>query len=1108
MRKITKISFWILAIGTAALVAAYYLTPRLINSDLLKDRIENAVSKGIDGEVKFSRVDLSIFPRPSATIHDGTVNTDLASGSVTSLSVYPKLLPLLIGKFQATKVLVDTPAITVNMTSQVSRDTDKKPAPTLSVLVDSLTSYVPNLDVVIKNGSLDLNRGDENAYLMKGFDLHINFLSPGQKRLQAYLESSGLQLNLQREGKELSVNASGLKAGINYDDDKWSVSLQKVDIDYPGLKLAGKLSVDTGAGRVNLSIEAKEMDVQSTRDTALLLARDTPATQKIFRIVKGGHIPLITFKSTGDSFGALDDTENFVIRGGMENGEIFIPGVSLELKEVGGNVVISKGILEVENLEADLGNSHGNKGRLEIGLKGEDPPFHLDIMVQTDLAQLHPLLKRLVNNKEFVDELSLIDNPKGSAYGRLILGDSLKSIKARVEATDLDLTANYKRIPYPLTIKSKQFYYDENETNVERMSGIVGKSSFSELTANIGLGKDPYLEIKSAKSHIILDEIYSWLLSYEKLRNALKHLKSAEGRFELSELNLKGPLLNPEDWHFTAKGGLKSLVFDTSLSHGPVTLKQGKLEADDIMLNVTDAEINLLDALFQVSGKLKYYSEGLMSDLMLSGQIGPEAAKWLSEFINLPSVLRIRAPLFVSQAHLVLEEDNKASFRGNFSLQRRVEVFLDLFRGPDKFSINNLHIQDNESDAALEFNLGKKAFDFKFAGDLTGPTLDKIFTREIVVSRWIRGDFETHFSIDQPVRSSFEGKLEAKDVIFPLKLKEPVNIKSISLDADKSNIKVISADIDFGETSFNLKGNINASKEGFLFFAAEEKDKDTEQFYDFPIKGIIRLNSDSFTYGKYTWEPLKASIAVSPDNIDVAVTESSLCNVSFPGNIKFTPQELSLAFQPISDDKDLKSAIDCLWGTSGHVTGRYNLSSKFIGAGKGGEIKESLTGNLTISAKEGRIYKGGLLAKVFAFLNFTEIFRGQLPDLVNEGFAYKSIEATSGIKGSTLNIEKVIIDGSSMNIVSKGNVDLVSEQVDLEMLVAPLKTADFILGKIPLIKDLTGGTFVSIPLRVTGNIDNPKILYIPASAVGSGLINIMKGTLEAPFKVIEPITGK
>jgi len=1127
MNKPGKIFLWLTAILAVILAGAYFFTPKLINSELLKGKIEGFLSQEVGGNATFQRIDFSIFPRPSVKVHSGSIFTDTARGTIESFSIYPKILPLFTGKLQAAKLHIQAPDINVNLDvnkkgGKSGKGTWESGMKNLDVFLAPLALHSPGLVIVLKDGSFDLIKNQQSFVSLEDIDVRIVFPPTGLKGIEADVKSSMLALPVQHESNELVVKASNLKGSFYYDEDKASVSLSEMTFHYPQLKLSGELIIDNRSKQISIDLEGGEVDVASTREAALALAGDIPVTQKIFRIVKGGNIPSITFNSKGNSFSDLKKMKNIEIKGSMSEGEIFVPDAKLDLKDVHGDVVISNSILDGSRLRARLENAYGSDGVLKLGLKGKDAPFHLEMNLDIELLELPPLLKRLVKNENFVKEITHIRKVKGKARGRMTLGESLKSVRAIVDVEELNLTADYGRIPYGLEIDGGIFSYDRTSIGVQNLIGKVGKSSFSGLALKIELGEAPLLKIEHAKSIIILDEIYPWLMSYEKLRNGLKHVTSAEGRLKLSELNLKGPLMNPDDWHYTAKGSLEGLVFDTSLSHGPVTIKQGNLEADERVLNVTDAEISVLDVLFQMSGKFTYAPESLTSDLMLSGQIGPEAAEWLSDFINLPSEVRVRSPLSVSKAHLVLEEDNKTSFRGNFSFQGGAGVFLDLRRGPDKFAINNLHIQDNESDAALELNLGRKAFDFTFAGELTGTTLDKVFKRDIVVGSWIKGDFKTHFYIDQPVKSLFEGKLEAKDIIFPWKLQETVNIKNISLDGETNNIKIVSADMTIGESALTMTGDINAAEEEFIFdieavtdslefeklkdtVAVEKAHKDPMKFFDLPVKGIVRLKSNSFAYGKFKWQPLNADISVSGEKIDVAITEAGLCGIAFPGSLSINPQKVSMDFKVAAQNADLKTANACLFGTGGHMTGSYNLSSKFAGEGKGEEMIKSINGDLQFRAWKGRIYKGGLLSKIFAYLNVTEIFRGTLPDLVQKGFSYKSIEATSTIQGSTLQIEKTVIDGSSMTIAGQGKVDLFTTEMDVEILVAPLKTVDFIIKKTPLVKDIIGGSLISIPLRIKGEFSNPKVTHIPASGVSSSLSNIMMNSLKTPFKIIESV---
>ena len=98
-----------------------------------------------------------------------------------------------------------------------------------------------------------------------------------------------------------------------------------------------------------------------------------------------------------------------------------------------------------------------------------------------------------------------------------------------------------------------------------------------------------------------------------------------------------------------------------------------------------------------------------------------------------------------------------------------------------------------------------------------------------------------------------------------------------------------------------------------------------------------------------------------------------------------------------------------------------------------------------------------------------------------------------------------MIDGSSMEIAGHGNIDFIDKKVDLKVLVAPLKTVDFIIKKTPVIGGILGGTLVSIPVRVKGDMSNPNISYLSASTAGSRLLDIMKNALQAPVKLIQPV---
>ena len=1009
MKRMKITLFWCAGILAVILLIAQYVVPKLMNSDLLKSGIETALAEEIGGDVSFREIELTVIPRPHAAIHKGSVNTETVRGTLKSLHLYPRFFPLLIGKLRISKLVVNAPDISLRLPSpdkggrKEMKNAGGDAFSKASAMTDSLASRFPGLTVNIRKGNLHIIKDNGESYKLSGIYSHIAFPSPGHRQMEAELDSSGLHCTFQREGKTVIINASDLKAAISLRDNQFMVSLKEMILDHPRLNLFSELIMDGDARLMNLTVGARNTDVPSTRETALLLGGHIPVMEKIFQIIRGGHIPSITFRSDGEAFRDLDDTENFVIEGEMEHGDLHIPGVDLALKGVSGDVEVVKGILYGQGLEANWEDSQAEKGSLKIGLEGEDAPFHLDMMVEADLVPVQRLLKRLVNNQTFVDELSLIENLQGRAKGRLILGESLKSVHAHVEADDVTLSADYERIPYPIDISTDTFTYDETGITIKNMRGSAGSTSVSGLDFRIEFQEKPFLTISAGSADIIIDETYPWF----------------------------------------------------------------------------------------------------------------------SELAHLPSDSHLLSPLSVESMSLVWDRGDRTLLQGDLFIENGTEISFDIAGSRKGLEIKKLSLSDDESDADMGLTLGEHEVDIRFEGELTESTVDKLIVDNTVLMGWLKGEFQARIDTDLPRNSTAEGLLEGMGIEIPLKNEKTASINRIKLEGQGRALNVFDADIMLGKTGCLLSGSVSAADDSYLFngdlsagkldfqalkefFEGEGKGRHDEPFYRLPFQGTFAIDAESFTYGNFLWTGLKADMKVSADRINIEVNKSDLCTIAFPGRVAFTPQEVSLAFQPSAENSDIKTVVTCLWNTDGHITGSYDVESHFEGAGRGDEIIESLKGDLTVSARRGRIFKGGILSKVFEFINVTEILRGATPDFTQEGFSYTTIEGTSEIKGSTLHIEKVHIDGSSMNIVAQGTVGLESNKVDLELLLAPMKTADFLLQKIPLLKEVTQGTLVTIPLKVTGTVDEPVITYNPVEAVGKGIINILKGTLQAPFKIIHP----
>ncbi|MBW1912698.1 MAG: AsmA-like C-terminal domain-containing protein, partial [Deltaproteobacteria bacterium] len=636
----------------------------------------------------------------------------------------------------------------------------------------------------------------------------------------------------------------------------------------------------------------------------------------------------------------------------------------------------------------------------------------------------------------------------------------------------------------------------------------LGMSSFSGFSGQLDWEKVPYIEAKAGESIIYLEEVYPWLTSFEN--------------FPLKPEMLSGT------------GEIRDLFLKTTMLPGPLEVVKGHFNAveDDIRqrLSFRNTHIKILDASLNVSGVLKDYIKGLeKTEVNISGDLGEKSTKWISKLVYLPPELTLRAPVSVSDAHLTWEKNRKTSFKGNLSVKNGPHLSLDLTETPEKVMIKDLLINDKESRASIALDFKKEEqFSFAFSGHLKRATLNRLFEKTKISYGSLEGDFQINVLIDHPGKSTAHGKLRGEHLVFPYIFKIPVKIDEISLKAEKRHIEIESATLMWKDRRIALSGDLDFSPNGFMIdmdlgtdgiewseiknLADKNKEgKDVKQgegLWDTPIKGALKIKSDYFKYDQFTWSPFNADITFSRDEIKINVTEANLCGISTPGVLKVNPQGLSLDFKPAAKNQELDFTIDCVTAGKNMATGQFDLEGIFKARGKPEELLKSLQGNFELVANEGRIYRDIILAKLFAYLNVTEAFFGKFPDFNKEGFGFHALKIKGRLQDGILKLEDAFLDGSSMDIAGKGHIDLIGKKMDLNLLVAPLKTVNRFVDKIPIVRGIFGGTLVSIPVKVKGDLEEPKVIPLSPAAVTEELLGIMKRTITLPFKVIEPVISK
>jgi hypothetical protein len=335
---------------------------------------------------------------------------------------------------------------------------------------------------------------------------------------------------------------------------------------------------------------------------------------------------------------------------------------------------------------------------------------------------------------------------------------------------------------------------------------------------------------------------------------------------------------------------------------------------------------------------------------------------------------------------------------------------------------------------------------------------------------------------------------------------------------------VDSAFLTLGDTHFSCIGDANLSPEAILLNMdvsadavdweklsqvfgepAEGQAMEEDSFFtDLPVKGVFRCSPRSFTYDRFTWSPLEADVFFNGGGVRVDVRQAVLCGISSPGSFRASSESLFFDFELLSKNEELNPTLSCIEPNWVNITGNFDLRGRIQTRGSPETLLSSLEGSFEFLARKGHIYRAEFLARIFALLNVTKVFRGKTPDF-KKGFPYDSISLKGDLHEGKLILREGILDGPTMQLAGEGDVDLIDRKIKLEVLVAPLRTTDRIGARLPLVRPIIGGALLAVPVTITGDLADPSLRILAPAEVGSRVLGIMENTLRTPFRLMEPV---
>jgi hypothetical protein len=1120
-----------LALLLVVLVAGALVAPRLIDLQHLRDQVTGGLSQQLGARVTCDALRLALLPLPVAVLH--RVNVSIPGkidARIVSVSVSPQLLPLLRGKLQLGKVRIESPEITVRRLPPASAGA-KSPAGFATAVESALGdvslavfSRAAGAAVAVHAGTLTVPVGESRMLELRGIEAQIrllptrfsidlqctsniwnrlslraslnpssadlrgqvevaqlrpqliapDFLPPGvrlgdsevnltlavstRSRLQALraeIDGSIPTLTVLRGHDHVVLRSRRLEATCDIEGDGVHATLAQLSLDSPRLQLSGSLSVAPDSA--TLELHGTDVDVDSVRQSAMLVAGDAPIVRSIFNVLHGGTAPLITLRSQAPSLGALGGDQALRIQGRLVGGRVRVPGVDLDLEQVTGDVTVAAGVLAGEHVSAQLASSQATDGSLRVGLTGDTPELHVDARVQADAAELAALLKRLVTDAAFQNQIERVSDVSGTVSGTLSLDGTTGNVAVRADASKFTVSGRVEGLRSPVQVEGGDFVYDTRGIEARDVTLVTGKSRLSGVVLRVLSGRTGSFEIAAGASQVSLDEVYPWLQASGWLPESPWNPRAVSGTLSLEFLRLADSP-DARNWQLEIIGSAQKLVIESA---------------------------------------------------------------------RLQRRIAIQYPVSLSDLHVRYDTSTGVSLGAKVRAPGSLTGSVDLSWNRQRLDIKHLSVRDSQSDASLALVLAPQDLSLTFEGRLTKATLDRVIAENDVLGGAVRGNVSLRLGLGQPMRASVKGPLHARDVHVPLPDGHTLAIETLTLDG-RGNVLSGKAIVNpTGGPRLQVHGQVQQSSHaviadldvvaGRLDWGAVAPGITQGDGPAGPaaggswaplVRGNIRVGAESFSYGGFTWEPVHAVVAFAPGTLTVTVKNATLCGVATPGTITAGPQGVTLAFKPVAQNQPLRTLLSCVGVKDELATGHYNLSADVTGSGTAAEISRSLHGRIRFHATNGRLYQMGITARALSILSAATGAVWAIPDITKEGLPYDDISLKGDLKGETLVLSEATLNGPTVSWAAEGTVDFPARRLDLTLLVAPLKTVDTVISRIPILGSVLGGSLVSVPVRVSGDFANPSVTPLPPSAVGRGLLNVMTRTLKLPLKLIEPAGSK
>lgn len=1047
----------------------------IINTTYIKNKISSLIYQKTGTFITASKFSLTVFPKASINIADFNFHPDDRIQIKTELmKVHIDIQKLLQGKINIDQIAIHHPVIETIAAEKVQPGLSfdlsiSKCIQGLKNIFTFLPDQQASVELTFKNlTSQYFSRMDGSVYLSKetneillktiAKEIKIKISDLLNNSFEKHLDVDSVKIDQLKLTVSLSSEGE-IQGQCDLDSSILKSKEDLLVLDSNPIEVSFKLSdnfyqVDIKPFRLNYPKGKVGIHFFSSRAGQAQKKSEIQFTGTGIHIDQAQKMSLLLFKDNkiaATLFNILQEgvvPQVSVAFQSEDLSELF-KGTNLKLK---GN--IKEGIVNIPNTELTASDINGNaeiqKGILEINTN--------QAMVQKSKIEKGHLFIDLLNHADipfqgdFSLDLDLSMIPK----------TLISLLPETVLARELLLVHNVKghskaRLKLSLAPNTKDMDVKINTADFS-VTGRYNRIPNDITLENVNFKYDTdTIVINHITGTINHSRIYDLNAKLDLKNDAKIYIQSGSGTIALDSIIPWLMSYKKTREHISPiKQGNGKVTIDSIELSGPLLKPDhwtydmtGSGQGINITTHLNQKEIENLSCQYHISDDLIILKKMMMKNTNLS---------WLDQFFEKNLLDSILVPFETENGNLQLGQKHSLL---NSDLQFKSGPILHIdLKGEtlSSLALNTIKILDKGfSDAVISFNHNAEKPLFDFNGILNTQTLNKIL---IPKSSWGK---------------TMDELTEGDPILIYTDKNSTLNIitKKLNLNSILSQSKTFS----FGNRQLS--------------------------------RNIINFKTDKLKVKNLTVTDIDSTVSFKKDHSYIKLNKAFLCDIETKGDINLKNDEVHAIIPFEANNKsNIQDLLTCLFQETELMDGRYTLSGNILSDAAKKNFSKTLTGSFVFSAQEGRIYRLTLLSRILSVLNVSSLFKGNIPDITQKGFAYKNISLEADIKESKIYFTKAIIDGNDMTLIFNGWIDPINNTMDLTCLVAPFKTVDLIVEKIPIINTLLGGRLVSIPIKATGNLFDPTVIPLHPSAVGQGLVNMMSDILKTPIKLWDKLSGE